>query len=224
MLGSETLEEDLVRGLLDAAPVALLLVDGGAHIVFANARCEAMFGHARAELLGRHFSVLVPAEGWPIDPGPLPAGFIRGGIDDRPLMGRKKSGRGVPRRGAASTACAGARESPAGGRGARHERPAAHRGSAAQVRVELPGALRSGPGGRVHRRRRRALHGREHRRLPDARIRAGGGRRPDNLRHPRRERTRRGSSTRARARSRAAGSRCGSGTCGARTASSCRSR
>ena len=96
MLGSESLEEDLVRGLLDAAPVALLLVDGGAHIVFANARCETLFGHARAELLGRHFSVLVPGEGWAIEPGPLPTGFIRGGIDDRPLVGHKKSGEEFP--------------------------------------------------------------------------------------------------------------------------------
>ncbi len=99
MLGSEMLEEDLVRGLLDAAPVALLLVDGSAQIVFASARSETMFGYARAELLGRSFATLVPGEDWEAqsaDPSTFPGGLTRGGMDDRPLLGRKKDGEEFP--------------------------------------------------------------------------------------------------------------------------------
>jgi PAS domain S-box-containing protein len=100
MLGGETLEEDLVRGLLDAAPVALLLVDAGAHVVFASAQCEAMFGYARAELLGKSFSALVPTWGWEAisaDPGALRGGLTLGGPDDdSTLVGRKKDGDEFP--------------------------------------------------------------------------------------------------------------------------------
>jgi PAS domain S-box-containing protein len=99
MLGRETLEEDLLRGLLDAAPVALLLVDGGGHIVFASAKCEAMFGYARVDLLAKSFSALVPGGDWEAlaaDPGAFSAGLTRGGIDERPLLARKKSGEEFP--------------------------------------------------------------------------------------------------------------------------------
>ena len=49
------------RDLLDAAPDALLIVDEGGRIVFANAQTEAMFGYRREDLLGQSVEILVPA-------------------------------------------------------------------------------------------------------------------------------------------------------------------
>ena len=99
MVGTETLDEDLARGLLDAAPVALLLVDSRAHITFANVHTEAMFGHARADLLGRPLAALVPGRSWEAhaaDPAAVPVTPITAAGDDRPLMGRQRGGHEFP--------------------------------------------------------------------------------------------------------------------------------
>jgi PAS domain S-box-containing protein len=64
MSAIETLEEDLARELVNAAPVALLLVDPSAHIVFANAQTEAMFGRTRADVAGQPLALLVPGHCW----------------------------------------------------------------------------------------------------------------------------------------------------------------
>jgi PAS domain S-box-containing protein len=48
------------RGLLDAAPDAMIGVDGPGRIVFANAQAERLFGYPRAELLGRPVELLLP--------------------------------------------------------------------------------------------------------------------------------------------------------------------
>lgn len=48
------------RGLVDAAPDAMVIVDPDGHIELVNAQTEAMFGYERGELLGRPVEVLVP--------------------------------------------------------------------------------------------------------------------------------------------------------------------
>lgn len=52
---------DFFRDLVEAAPDALLKVDGAGVVVFVNAQAERLFGHGREALLGAHFSVLLPA-------------------------------------------------------------------------------------------------------------------------------------------------------------------
>ncbi len=98
MPGTETLEEELARGLIDAAPVALLLVDSRALVAFANLHTEAMFGQPRAEIVGQPLAALVPGYGWEAhaaDPSDLPLTPItRSG--DRPLAGRRRGGDEFP--------------------------------------------------------------------------------------------------------------------------------
>ena len=98
MSRTETLEEELARDLLDAAPVALLLVDSRSHIVFANVHAEAMFGHSRADLMDQPVAVLVPGYGWEAhaaDPADLPrAPITRNGR--RSLAGRRRGGDEFP--------------------------------------------------------------------------------------------------------------------------------
>jgi len=52
--------EDLMRGLLSAAPDALLAVNADGHIVYANAQAEHLFGWPREELMGKPVESLVP--------------------------------------------------------------------------------------------------------------------------------------------------------------------
>lgn len=48
------------RGLLDAAPDAMILVNHTGHIVLVNGEAERLFGYQRRELLGRTIELLVP--------------------------------------------------------------------------------------------------------------------------------------------------------------------
>ncbi|WP_121258004.1 PAS domain S-box protein [Nocardioides ferulae] len=54
-------EEELFRGLLDAAPDATVIVDARGRIVLANRQVEQVLGYPQAELVGRPVEVLVPS-------------------------------------------------------------------------------------------------------------------------------------------------------------------
>jgi PAS domain S-box-containing protein len=54
------LDDVLAHSLIEAAPDALVLVGGDGRIVFVNAPCEALFGYARGDLIGKTVEVLVP--------------------------------------------------------------------------------------------------------------------------------------------------------------------
>ncbi len=48
------------RDLLEAAPDAMIIVDGEGRIVLVNAEAERLFGYGRGEMLGRSMEMLVP--------------------------------------------------------------------------------------------------------------------------------------------------------------------
>lgn len=48
------------RAVVEEAPDAIVLIDGGGQIVYTNVRADEMFGYARGELVGKRVEVLVP--------------------------------------------------------------------------------------------------------------------------------------------------------------------
>jgi PAS domain S-box-containing protein len=54
--------EDRYRGLLEAAPDAMVVADAQGRIIFINAETERLFGYPRNELLGQQVEILVPGQ------------------------------------------------------------------------------------------------------------------------------------------------------------------
>jgi PAS domain S-box-containing protein len=52
--------DEIVAGMLDAAPDGLLLVDGRGRMALVNDRVEEMFGYGRDDLVGQAVEVLLP--------------------------------------------------------------------------------------------------------------------------------------------------------------------
>jgi PAS domain S-box-containing protein len=88
------------RGLLEAAPDAVVCVDGDGRIVLVNAQTERLFGYGRDELAGQPVEMLVPdavrdahpghRAGYLADPRPRPMGA---GME---LAGRRRDGSTFP--------------------------------------------------------------------------------------------------------------------------------
>ena len=53
-------QASILRGLLEAAVLAIVVVDERGEIVLVNAAAEALFGYGRGELVGERVEILVP--------------------------------------------------------------------------------------------------------------------------------------------------------------------
>lgn len=92
--------DSLYRGLLEAAPDAMVVVDGTGTIQLVNAQTEQLFGYDHGELIGQPIEVLVPEEhrrahprhrsAYSNEPRTRPMGF---GLD---LAARRKDGSVFP--------------------------------------------------------------------------------------------------------------------------------
>lgn len=60
--------EDKFKGLLEAAPDAMVIVDKAGRIILINSQTENLFGYAREEILGHNVEELVPQRFHPIHP------------------------------------------------------------------------------------------------------------------------------------------------------------
>jgi two-component system cell cycle sensor histidine kinase/response regulator CckA len=92
--------DDRFRGLMEAAPDAMVCVDVNGRIALVNAQTERLFGYGRDELIGQPVEVLVPDQvrdlhpghraGYVADPAPRPMGA------DMQLAGRRRDGSTFP--------------------------------------------------------------------------------------------------------------------------------
>ena len=99
-IGERQRAEARFRGLLEAAPDAMICVDPAGCIALVNAQAERLFGYTRAELIGHPVEMLVPDRargihprhrtGYFVDPKPRPMGA---GME---LAGRRKDGGEFP--------------------------------------------------------------------------------------------------------------------------------
>ena len=77
----------LFRGVFEAVPDAVVVVDNAGQIVLANPQCRAVFGYDPDELAGKPIETLVPQrfhrghprrrDGYSDDPNPRPMGLLR---------------------------------------------------------------------------------------------------------------------------------------------------
>src|SRR5262245_39176322 len=84
---------------IEAAPVGMILVDGGGRIVLVNAQVETLFGYGRQEIVGQPIDMLVPQRLRGRPPG-FRAAFLGDpksppGVG-RDLFGLRKDGSEVP--------------------------------------------------------------------------------------------------------------------------------
>ena len=96
----EIASETRFRLVVEAAPNAMVMINGAGEIVMVNAQAERVFGYSRAELLGQPVEMLVPARfrrhhpelrrAFFADPRPRPMGA------GRDLYGLKKDGSEFP--------------------------------------------------------------------------------------------------------------------------------
>lgn len=80
-------EDALFRGVFEAVPDAVVVVDNAGSIVLANPQCRDVFGHDPADLAGKPIETLVPQrfhrghpkrrDGYSDDPNPRPMGLLR---------------------------------------------------------------------------------------------------------------------------------------------------
>jgi PAS domain S-box-containing protein len=52
--------DEKFRRLLEAAPDAMVIVDGSGRMLLVNSQTESMFGYTREELLDRPVEILIP--------------------------------------------------------------------------------------------------------------------------------------------------------------------
>ncbi len=94
------LPHDLARSILDAAPDAIVIIDAGGIVRFANQQVAALFGYRHDEIVGADIETLVP-ERLRARHGALRSDYVR---SDRPrpmgvglaLFGRRKDGSEFP--------------------------------------------------------------------------------------------------------------------------------
>jgi len=92
--------EERFRQVFEAAPNAMIMVNGEGSIALVNAQAERVFGYAREELLGQSIETLIPARVLPRHPE-LRRGFARAPETramgtGRNLFGLRKDGSEVP--------------------------------------------------------------------------------------------------------------------------------
>ena len=99
-VGVRNLGADVLDGLLESVPDALIVVDESGRILRVNAQTERLFGYQRQEILGQEIEVLVPERFRGRHPGQrddyFAAPHIRPMGKGLELYGRRKDGREIP--------------------------------------------------------------------------------------------------------------------------------